>query len=38
MYDVRHDIKIPCTRYVAINRPYLYLLLLATRALHGPEI
>ena len=23
MYDVRHDIKIPCTRYVAINRLYL---------------
>ena len=20
MYDVRHDIQIPCTRYVAINR------------------
>ena len=25
MYDVRHDIQIPCTRYVAINRLYLYL-------------
>ena len=24
MYDVRHDIQIPCTRYVAINRLYLY--------------
>ena len=23
MYDVRHDIQIPCTRYVAINRLYL---------------
>ena len=27
MYDVRHDIQIPCTRYVAINRLYLYLYL-----------
>ena len=23
MYDVRHNIQIPCTRYVAINRLYL---------------
>ena len=23
MYDVRHDIQIPCIRYVAINRLYL---------------
>ena len=23
MYDVCHDIQIPCTRYVAINRLYL---------------
>ena len=28
MYDVRHDIQIPCTRYVAINRLYLYLYLM----------
>ena len=28
MYDVRHDIQIPCTRYVAINRLYLYLYML----------
>ena len=27
MYDARHDIQIPCTRYVAINRIYLYLYL-----------
>ena len=26
MYDIRHDIQIPCTRYVAINRLYLYLI------------
>ena len=25
VYDVRHDIQIPCTRYVAINRLYLSL-------------
>ena len=31
MYDVRHDIQIPCTRYVAINRLYLYLI---TRGSH----
>ena len=24
MYDVHHYIQIPCTRYVAINRLYLY--------------
>ena len=23
VYDVRHDIQIPCTRYVAINHLYL---------------
>ena len=27
MYDVRHDIQISCTRYVAINRLYIYLYL-----------
>ena len=27
MYDVHHDIQIPCTRYVAINRLYFYLYL-----------
>ena len=26
MCDVRHDIQIPCTRYVTINRLYLYLI------------
>ena len=24
VYDLRHDMQIPCTRYVAINRIYLY--------------
>ena len=24
MYDLRHDVQIPCTRYLPINRPYLY--------------
>ena len=23
MFDVRHDMQIPCTRYLAINRLYL---------------
>ena len=25
MYDVRHDMQIPCTRYLAINSLYLYI-------------
>ena len=38
MYDVRRDIQIPCTRYVAINRLYLLSLSLRFSRVGSPSV
>ena len=38
MYDVRHDMQVPCTRYLAINRLYLYTERVSERTLNVNQI